>query len=337
MAPAPTPMAAAVALSPANVGSAVAGPAAASSWPMPAPPPGWSPPAAPPRAPGPGGYPTAQLPALGYDGGGARPGTPRDRRRPVEMEGDPDLTEIVTVPRRVVTRRRWPVIAVTSLIVVVIVVIAIIAASSGGDEAGTRPTPAPTGTTTDPAAPAASTPPSAPTPPAAPAAGAAVRPTPPAPPPAPAAASAPAAAPPPSGPCSIAFSSSPAGAEVLVDGKSLGTTPFTAEVPCVELTAVVKRDRYRTERVTVEPRPGEQAVKVRLDRPTFKVEIVSRPLGALVTVGGTAAGKTPVTVSVPGHENVIVEVTRPGYAPQSQKVYATRTGQRVEIALRKRR
>ena len=363
--PPPVAAPASVVLSPANVGSAVAGPASASAWPMPAQPQGWVSPPAATHAPAQGGYPTAQLPALGYDGGGGarRPGLPRDRRRPVEMESDPDLTEIVTVPRsraRAAARRRWPVIVVTSVIVLLIVIAAIVAATTGGDEPSTTtPGPAPTtppaatpgpGTAPPAATPAAAAPPAATPPAATPPAATPPAATPPAAtppaatpsgdppaatPPTPAPAAAPAAT--ASGPCTIAFASSPDGAAVSLDGKALGTTPFTAEVACSKQTFTYKRERYRTERTTVEPHPGEQTVRVRLDRPTFKVKVTSRPAGATITIGDEVVGKTPATVSVQGFENVTLELTRSGFAPQRQKVHVTRAGESVDVVLRKRR
>ena len=75
-------------------------------------------------------------------------------------------------------------------------------------------------------------------------------------------------------------------------------------------------------------------MRVRLDRPSFKVKVTSSPSGAAITVGGNAAGRTPATVSVPGYENVTVEVSRSGYASMSRKVYATRGGENIDFRLR---
>ncbi len=301
------------------------------AWPTP----GWSPPAPPAVAPAypppaypaaapPPSYPTAQVRAL--DAPSAASSSWHRHREAIREDGG-DMTEIIAVPR--VRRRRWPVIAITSAVVVVIAIV-IIALTSGGSASAPPPEPARPPACARARAAAARPPttqpptaqPPAAQPPAAPA-------------PAPTAAEA-AAAPPASGACQVAFSSSPDGAEVAVDGRPLGVTPLTVEVPCAAARVAFHRDRYQDHAQALALRPGAQAIDVRLERPTFAVVVTSRPAGAAVTMGGRVVGKTPVQLTVPGFEGTPVDLALAGFRPHRERVYATKRGQRFEVRLKRR-
>jgi hypothetical protein len=292
-----------------EVGAATAAPAAAQA-----------PRAAPPI------YPTAQLPALDY----AATTAPSWRRRPVVADEGTDMTEIIAVPRP--RRRRWPVIVITTAIIVALAAIGLLAAtSSSSDPAQAGPPEQPgkseqngqpgksgeAGKTGDlkKASPA------------------------PAPEQTPDTATAPreATAPPPSGPCSVELTSSPDGAEVVVGGATVATTPATVDLPCATTAVRFTRDRYLTAEVAVTLRPGSQAVTARLERPTFRVRVTSRPSGAQVaTADGRVIGTTPVTVEVVGYDGATLTVSKPGYATARERVVATRANQAVAVKLRRR-
>ncbi len=326
----PTPAHAMPVYPPPAVGSGT-GPAAAHPGAWPTPTPGWSPsapgyPAPPPQAPPPQPsyqapppqqYMTAQLPALDYHPPARS--TPSSsssawqRHRPEMPEDVGDMTEIVSVHH--VRRRRWPVIAITSAIVVAIAIIAIAVASqsSGGGALATDPDGATDAAVAiDPkvVAPPA---PEAPTP------------APPAPPP-------PAA----SGPCRVAFVSSPDGAELVIGGKIAGITPVTLELPCSATAVSFKRDRYQTITRRIEPTPGDHSISVALERPTFSVTVTSVPSGAKIFVAGVAAGVTPGKITVPGFEGTPVELTKSRFASHRERVYATKTGQKLQVRLRRK-
>jgi hypothetical protein len=143
--------------------------------------------------------------------------------------------------------------------------------------------------------------------------------------------------PPPSGPCSVELTSSPDGAEVVVDGATVATTPATVDLPCATTAVRFTRDRYLTAEVAVTLRPGSQAVTARLERPTFRVRVTSRPSGAQVaTADGRVIGTTPVTVEVVGYDGATLTVSKPGYATARERVVATRANQAVAVKLRRR-
>ncbi|MBL8622659.1 MAG: PEGA domain-containing protein, partial [Myxococcales bacterium] len=145
-----------------------------------------------------------------------------------------------------------------------------------------------------------------------------------------------AAAPPAAGACQVAFASSPDGAEVTVDGKPLGVTPLTVEVPCAAARVAFHRDRYQDHAQALALRPGAQTITARLERPTFTVTVTSRPPGAAVTMGGRVVGKTPVQLTVPGFEGTPVDLALTGFRAHRERVYATKGGQRIEVRLKRR-
>jgi hypothetical protein len=274
----------------------------------------------PPPQPPPMYPPTAQLPALG-----PMPGY--DWQQPQEgLAGDDDMTEMVALVRP--PRRRWPVIAVTSGVIVIGVAVMVYVAARSKDDGGAGGVAAPSKPARAPAPAPAPASGSAPAP--EPAAGAAVPP--------PAGEEAPPAAAatfPPGALCKVAFTSSPDAAQVLINGKAIGVTPITHEGPCAGYKATFKRERYQSQTHTVAP--GDTTADVRLERPQFKVRVTSRPSGALVKIGGVDAGKTPITVNLPGYETTSIELSRAGSATTTQRVYAGKSGQKVDVKLKPRR
>jgi hypothetical protein len=123
----------------------------------------------------------------------------------------------------------------------------------------------------------------------------------------------------------------------VVGGATVATTPATVDLPCATTAVRFTRDRYLTAEVAVTLRPGSQAVTARLERPTFRVRVTSRPSGAQVaTADGRVIGTTPVTVEVVGYDGATLTVSKPGYATARERVVATRANQAVAVKLRRR-
>ncbi len=92
-----------------------------------------------------------------------------------------------------------------------------------------------------------------------------------------------------------------AGAEVLVDGESFGTTPLEPlELAPGEHRVTVRADRYRdfVAAVVIEGAGSEQALAIELEPHWAEVEFASRPAGARVRVGGEDLGTTPLAAEV---------------------------------------
>ncbi len=276
-------------------------------------------------------YPAAMAPVA--------PGVPMRSAAPImPIDRDDDMTEMVALVRP--PRRRWPVIAVTSGVIVLgVAAMIVVAASSGDDSHGPSASQPPVKASPTElvlkgsgeaqpgsrAAPPSALPDQPPDQPQ-------VAVTPPAP--GPSDSEAPIAAPPLAA-CTVAFTSSPDAAEVVLGGEVLGTTPFTHTGSCAAYKVTFRRARYQS--LTRDVAAGATTLDVRLERPSFRVKVTSRPSGATVKVGGVELGKTPVTIALPGFETSSIELTRSGHAPATQRVYAGKAGQKVDVRLKPRR
>jgi hypothetical protein len=134
--------------------------------------------------------------------------------------------------------------------------------------------------------------------------------------------------------CGVDVKTDPDGAEVLVAGQVMGTTPARFELPCGQHEVVVRRSRYADETRKVRLRAGKlDKVDVRLERPDHKLRIISAPLGATVTVNGKPAGTTPLVATVKGYQGNRVRIERPGFETWSRKVYAKEPLTRLTVKL----
>ncbi len=134
--------------------------------------------------------------------------------------------------------------------------------------------------------------------------------------------------------CGVNVKSDPDGAEVLVAGQNMGTTPARFELPCGQHEVLVRRSRYADETRKVRLRPGKlDRIEVRLGRPDHKLRIISAPLGATVTVNGKPAGTTPMVATVKGYQGNRVRIERPGFETWSRKVYAKEPLTRLTVTL----
>jgi hypothetical protein len=136
----------------------------------------------------------------------------------------------------------------------------------------------------------------------------------------------------PGGTCTIHFTSSPDAADVVIDGKVAGATPYDHTGPCGPLDVTFTRDKYQS--ITQTVAAGETTVDVRLERPQFKVRVTSRPTGAMVKVGGAEVGRTPVTIAVPGYETTTLQLVKSGKTT-TQRIYPDKNNDRVDVRLRR--
>jgi formylglycine-generating enzyme required for sulfatase activity len=139
-----------------------------------------------------------------------------------------------------------------------------------------------------------------------------------------------------------------AGAEVAVDGRTVGTTPLAAfEVEAGEREVRVRADGYEEfrARVAIEGRGKEQHVAVALvvlptpppgppPPPAPAVLVVrSEPTGARVEVDGEDSGETPLELRLPPGRSHRMRVTKEGYDDAETSV-ELRAGQKREETAR---
>lgn len=142
------------------------------------------------------------------------------------------------------------------------------------------------------------------------------------------------------GACVVRVESSPAGAAVTIDDRPAGRTPTSVTgAPCDEpIAIVVEKDRFEpwVRKLTLAAGADAPKVFAQLKRPKVKLEVVSTPAGAVVTIGGRPAGKTPLTTEIFAWVKTTVAISMAGYKPFEDSVLL-RPGKpgRVSAALEK--
>jgi hypothetical protein len=115
----------------------------------------------------------------------------------------------------------------------------------------------------------------------------------------------------------VMIKSSPAGAAVALNGKSIGTTPVEQLIEksvSVELT----KEGYISKTVTLDGRDLSPMIALEakpVAPPTPTVTIDSTPTGASVSIDGKVVGTTPVEQAVKAP--ITVTVSKEGYLPQT--------------------
>jgi formylglycine-generating enzyme required for sulfatase activity len=121
---------------------------------------------------------------------------------------------------------------------------------------------------------------------------------------------------------SVTFESKPAGAQVLVDGKPIGTTPATLDVDAGRRAIAFAHPEFRTweQTITVVSGQAQTVGPVELGLPEAKLSVRTQPAGADVSVAGAYRGRTPVTLALAPNVDHEVVVTRAGYAAATRTV-----------------
>ena len=126
-------------------------------------------------------------------------------------------------------------------------------------------------------------------------------------------------------PGKVSFETSPAGAQVFIDGETLGTTPLQAQaVAAGEHELRLVAERYLPHRDTVDVTGMEvaQTFAVELDPAWANVAISSVPIGATIYVDGEEQGQTPALLEILQGEHV-VELKLPRFQSWQQVLNVT--------------
>jgi len=136
-------------------------------------------------------------------------------------------------------------------------------------------------------------------------------------------------------PCFANVSSTPTGAEIVIDQTTvIGTTPQTVSLPCgAEVELMVRKARLLPVTRTVTPTPAGVKIRVALTKQAAVVKVSSTPEGATITLNGKAMGVTPTTIKVPALESSTLIITKTGYETEAEKVSPKSTGATVHIQL----
>jgi hypothetical protein len=137
--------------------------------------------------------------------------------------------------------------------------------------------------------------------------------------------------------CFIDVTSTPAGAEIVLDKTTvLGTTPVKLPLPCAaEVKLVIRKARYTAVQRSIVPTTEGTKLRVALVKPTFSVKVSSQPTGATITMNGRSMGVTPTTVRLPAFELSTLTITKEGWTPDTQKIAPKQNNQAVYSTLKK--
>jgi formylglycine-generating enzyme required for sulfatase activity len=134
----------------------------------------------------------------------------------------------------------------------------------------------------------------------------------------------------------VSVESEPAGAEILVDGALMGHTPAELELEAGERAIELRLRGYNAwrESITVLADQPAELPPVRLTQADGRIELVTDPTGAAVSVNGVCPRNSPLTLRLdPGREHAI-NVTKPGYEPMTERLSVEAdSGRQLALAL----
>jgi formylglycine-generating enzyme required for sulfatase activity len=134
----------------------------------------------------------------------------------------------------------------------------------------------------------------------------------------------------------VSIATEPPGATVLVDGVEVGVTPIDAEVTAGERQIEARLSGYNawTNKVIVSAGTPLQLPEVKLALADGRVDIVSNPTEANVSIDGEFRGRAPLTVKLtPGKAHELT-LTKPGYETVTRSLsIAADSGRKLGIDL----
>jgi len=120
----------------------------------------------------------------------------------------------------------------------------------------------------------------------------------------------------------VTISSAPAGAEVLVNEISFGTTPMILELGAGERKLEVQLGGYNTWQNSIVVLADEPMTipEISLVQADGRVELVSNPSGASVSINGVFQGQTPLALRLRPGQIHMLGLTRPGYETEAREL-----------------
>ena len=134
----------------------------------------------------------------------------------------------------------------------------------------------------------------------------------------------------------VRLATTPAGAEVQVDGEVVGVTPLTMELTQGERDIEARLAGFNVWQDSVEVAANEplELPPVRLTRADGRVRLVTQPGGAAIAVDGQFRGRTPATVKLAPGRSHRITLSKPGYQSQSRNLsVAADSGRQITIEL----
>ena len=134
----------------------------------------------------------------------------------------------------------------------------------------------------------------------------------------------------------VTVASQPAGAEILVDGTVMGVTPLDVEITAGQHDIELRLRGYNAwqDSISVLADQPQVLLPVELTQADGRIELVTDPEGAAVSVNGEFRGQTPLTLRLdPGRQHSL-SLTKPGYESISQALSVEAdSGRRLALSL----
>ena len=120
----------------------------------------------------------------------------------------------------------------------------------------------------------------------------------------------------------IRLTSSPSGAEVLVDRKQRGITPLEIDLESGARELVFRKAGYANKALTLEviANEAQRPPSVRLEKASASVQVESDPQAAVVLVNGAYQGVSPIRLSLTPERTHSIRVRKTGYEESTQSV-----------------
>ena len=120
------------------------------------------------------------------------------------------------------------------------------------------------------------------------------------------------------------ITSTPAGAEIAIDGKRVGMTPLVVELlPDIKQSIELKKKGFATDRRELSPEVQKGLREINsILVPAATLKIRSSPTGGIVSINGVEIlnKNTPITLDdVPAGRELRVTVRKEGFSPVSLK------------------
>lgn len=142
--------------------------------------------------------------------------------------------------------------------------------------------------------------------------------------------------------CKLLLESTPDGATVLAAGEKLGTTPFTATLPCKQVTLTFRKEGYAE--VTQEHTPTakgepfsvtlEPAAAIAEKPKLVDLEITANPSNAQIKVGDQELKRGQRKISVPAGVEVTVTISKGGKSA-SKTLTPTAANRKVSLVIKR--
>ena len=118
----------------------------------------------------------------------------------------------------------------------------------------------------------------------------------------------------------ISLQSFPAGANVYVDGRWVGTTPLK-DTKIIRTARVLRLEKHGYQTLEHAIQDGDRVLSLNLMPEALRLELRTEPSGAEVLLDGVVAGITPVSgLEVSGGGSHRLMIRKPGYEPWSMSV-----------------